>query len=151
MHVNTVSELQAALTTLSTGRDITDVVVSDSTHQLGLEIFLQNDSILILSSGTPEPAQTVSGAKKGLRDRKCLLRGSNHLKSGPLPTSMPTAFTDNEDDARDARFESLRLRNIYGECVVVGRNLGNGLPFLKGKTNYLSFGVIAHSMETLIL
>ncbi len=56
MHVNTVSELQAALTTLSTGRDITDVVVSDSTHQLGLEIFLQNDSILILSSGTPEPA-----------------------------------------------------------------------------------------------
>lgn len=55
MHVNTVSDLIAALTLLSLGRDTTEVVVSDDTHQLGLEVYLENDSIVVLSLGSKQP------------------------------------------------------------------------------------------------
>lgn len=55
MHVNTVAELQAALTTLTQGIDPTNTLVTDDNNTLGLEVYKLNDAVVV-SSGHQVPA-----------------------------------------------------------------------------------------------
>lgn len=52
MHVDTVAELIAELNALTAGQDQTQVLVTDVSHALGLEVRKDNSAILITNCYT---------------------------------------------------------------------------------------------------
>lgn len=57
MHVDTVAELIEELTNLTTGMDQTEVLVTDQTNALGLEVWVEADSIKIARSQYDYPTE----------------------------------------------------------------------------------------------
>jgi hypothetical protein len=57
MHVDTVAELIEELNNLTTGMDQTEVLVTDPTNALGLEVWVDADSIKIANSRYDYPTE----------------------------------------------------------------------------------------------